>query len=160
MITLRPALINEKQTVLSLYKSVIGLEGSVWDDEYPTITEIDTDFDHNCLYVLEKDGVVIGAISPLYENICDDFDCWKISDGTQREFARVVIGRDYQGHGYGALMTQMLLDIFKKEGCNSVHILVAECNISAQKTYLKNGFEHRGNCEMFGHSYLLYEKVL
>ena len=121
MITLRPALINEKEIVLSLYKSVIGLEGSVWDDEYPTMDEINTDFDHNCLYVLEKDGTVIGAISPLYENICDEFDCWQISDGTQREFARVVIGRDYQGHGYGALMTQMLLDIFKKDGCNSVH---------------------------------------
>ena len=77
MITLRPALINEKEIVLSLYKSVIGLEGSVWDDEYPTMDEINTDFDHNCLYVLEKDGTVIGAISPLYENICDEFDTIK-----------------------------------------------------------------------------------
>ena len=160
MLKLRHATEGEKEKVLSLYKSVIGLEGSVWDEEYPSLTEIDADFEHDCLYVLEKDGVIIGAISPLYENICDGFDCCRISDDTQREFARVVIGREHQGYGYGAVMTKMLLDVFKTEGCRSVHILVAECNISAQKTYLKNGFEERGNCEMFGHSYLLYEKIL
>jgi ribosomal protein S18 acetylase RimI-like enzyme len=112
------------------------------------------------LYVLEKGGAVIGAISA--EDSVSEIDalgCFALTDNT-REFARVAISPDHQGNGYAAVMVRELIDLFKKDGCRAVHILVASVNMAAQRTYQKIGFVHRGECDMYGSHYFAYELVL
>ena len=146
--------------VAALYDAVKGGKGCVWDENYPCIEEAQNDMERGRLYVLEKDGAVIGAISDE-ESVSeiDALGCFAVADNT-REFARVVISPDHQGCGYAALMVRELIDVFKKDGCRAVHILVASVNMAAQRTYQKIGFVHRGECDMYGSHYFAYELVL
>ncbi len=157
---LRKATVSEKDTVWSLYKSVIGENGCAWDESYPGKTELQTDFETENIYVYVLEERIIGAVSVIHKNELDGFDFWQVNDGNQKEFARVVIDKRYQGNGYAAAMVGELISLLKKENCSSLHILVAKCNTAAQKTYQKLGFQIRGECKEYGIFYYACELVL
>ena len=87
----RKAEMCEAETVMGLYKAVIGTPFCPWNESYPGEIEIAEDLQAGTLYVLEEDREIIGAISIVPENEYDDFECWTVKENT-REFARVVIG--------------------------------------------------------------------
>ncbi len=160
-ITLRLAQENELDTVLKLYKSVIGDEFCVWDETYPTTFEINNDFETNNLYVLENHGKIIGAVSIVPKNEMDSLPFWKVCDGTQNELGRIVISKQERGHGYAYTMVGMAIDILRERGCNAVHISVAKGNTPALKTYKKLGFEIMGEAFLYNTcDYYLVEKTL
>ena len=159
-VSFRAAKDADVSAVAALYDSVKGGEGCVWDENYPCIEEAQADLELGNLYVLEKGGEVIGAIS--VENSVAEVDalgCFTVTENT-REFARVAISPDQRGHGYAAVMVRELVDVFKKDGCKAVHILAASINIAAQKTYERIGFVRRGECDMYGSHYFAYELTL
>ncbi|MBP5494132.1 MAG: GNAT family N-acetyltransferase, partial [Lachnospiraceae bacterium] len=54
---------EDREGLLSLYKSQVGREGCPWTDEYPSNETIDFDLSRDALYVLKIDGKIVGAIS-------------------------------------------------------------------------------------------------
>ena len=54
---------NDAERILSLYQGAKGEEFCVWNDSYPTMTEIKHDLDTNNLYVMTDGSKIIGAIS-------------------------------------------------------------------------------------------------
>lgn len=157
---LRKAEKSEIGIVAAMYKSVIGVNNSVWDENYPSEADAKNDWSNGNLYVLEKDGEIIGACSVESEGEFRELSCWKIDDGTQREIARIVISTAHQGHGYAKKMVKALIDELAANGCKSVHLLVAKSNPAAVNTYKSLGFDFVGECFAFGHDYYAAEYVV
>ncbi|WBY64955.1 MAG: hypothetical protein ACFWUD_00030 [Thermocaproicibacter melissae] len=151
---------SDLPAVLALYRSVIGTGGSTWNKNYPSMENLQNDFQTGALYVFKENDDLIGAVSLVTKNELDGLDCWKIRDGTQREFARLVVTPQHQGKGYARELVNRVLLEFKKDGCHAVHILAAKSNTYAVKLYRSLGFAFCGECSRYGNEYYACEKIL
>ena len=154
----RMATQDDAAQVLSLYESAKSGALCVWNESYPSMTEIAHDLETGNLYVMTDGGNIIGAISVVPENELDGFDCWSCKGG--KEIARVVIDKAYQGHGLSFEMVQNIVTILRKNGCKAIHLSVVKSNIPAYKTYIKAGFAVVGEAQMYGNDYYLMEKAI
>ena len=150
---------KEAELINALYRSVMGDPFCTWDESYPGEEEIQGDLEAGTLYVLEKDRELIGAVSIVPENEFDDLDCWKEKDHV-REFARVVIRPAHQHQGLSRHLVEGVIKELQEQQVRAVHIAAAKENIPAQKLYKSTGFEVRGEADMFGHHFILFEKAL
>lgn len=157
---LRNARAEDRSAVLALYRSAIGTEGCVWDDEYPSELCLDLDIAAGTLFVYVHDGTVIGAVSVVRENELDELAGWSETDGEIREIARVVISRERRGKGLAAAMLGELFAKLREKGTGAVRILAARENPAAIATYRRLGFTFTGECTMFGHEYYSAELIL
>ena len=155
----RKACKSEEKAITALYRSVIGSPFCTWDESYPGEEEVREDLLAGSLYVLVRDGELIGAISVVPENELDALDCWKVRKNA-REFARVVIKPEYQHKGLSGRLVEGIIQEIQKRQADAIHIAVAKENIPAQKLYEKTGFMICGEAEMYGHSFFLCERTL
>ncbi len=145
--------------IYGLYRAAIGRCGCTWDENYPGETELRNDAAQNCVYAAWIDGQLIGAVSVVPENEADDLEFWQITDGTQREIARVVIADAYCGCGLAVEMLKLLFAQLAAQGCHAIHLLVAKENIPAIRTYQKLGFHFLGECHRYGIDFYACEKI-
>lgn len=157
---LRKAKKSEVSIIKDMYRSVIGVNNSVWDEKYPNEVNAESDYNSGNLYVLENAGEIIGACSVESESEFKDLSCWKINDGSQKEISRIVISRDNQGKGFAKIMVKALIETLAESGCRAVHLLVAKSNLAAVKTYRRLEFEFKGECSAFGHDYYAAEYII
>lgn len=158
--TFRKAEEHELAAVMLLYKSVIGTAGCTWSEQYPSEKELRDDFAADCLFVLTVHNIILGAVSVVPENELDAQETWTLSDGTQREIARVVVAPTCQGCGYARHMLTQLFEQLKAAGCHSVHILVAKINKPAIRLYRSMCFSFLGECFLYGYHFFTCEKTL
>ncbi len=157
---LRKAVQTDINIVADIYKSVIGMNYSVWTEDYPTIQNVVQDFRNGNLYVFEDNNIIIGACSVESESDFENSDFWKINDGTQCEISRIVIAPEYQGKGYARIMVGNFINVLAENGCKSVHLFVVKSNIPAVETYRSLDFDFSGKCSMFGHEYFAMEYIV
>ena len=150
---------DDLKEVELLYKSVVGTRYCVWNEEYPTIFEIENDFSHNNLFVLKEKNKVIGAVSVNFENEMDDVLCFSGTDNPC-EIARVVVKPTYQGKNIGYFMIKSLLEKLKTLDYSVVRLAVEVNHVPAIKLYEKCGFKKVGTHYMYEHHYYLYEYIL
>ena len=155
----RKARADETDTILSLYRSVIGTPFCTWNDEYPGLWEITHDLETGNLFVLETEGRLVGSISIVPENELDGLNGWS-SLSNAGEFARVVVHPAFQGRHLARLLVSRVLEEMKERGFKSVHIAVVKENTPALKTYLNLGFRLVGEAAMWGHAFHLCELPL
>lgn len=145
--------------ILKLYRSVIGRPGCTWNVFYPNETDLQADFQAECLYTLKKGNALIGAGSIVPQNELDDLECWGIRENA-RELARIVIAPECQGKGFGKHLLSMLCYRLERTDCKAVHLLVSTENHHALNLYREAGFQNKGKCTRYGREYYAYEKKL
>ena len=148
---------DEADTVLALYRSVLGRPFCTWNEEYPGPEEVRRDLEAGNLFVLESAGGIIGAVSVAPENELDNVIPW-LSRGIAGEFARVVIAPAYQGRGLARVLVADVLRVMASRGIETAHISVAKVNPPARATYRGLGFIAVGEKKMWGHDFLLCER--
>lgn len=149
---------EELETIYNLYKSVLGSPYCVWDEDYPSWFDLNEDDERGTLYVMTENNQILGAISIIVHNELDELDFWTLQDA--RELARVAVSPAHQGKGIAQKMVAEIAEVLRGQGVSSIHLLVAEANLPAQKVYEKAGFQTRGRCFMFGHDYFGCELAL
>ncbi len=149
----------EKNIVLNLYNEVKKEKFCVWNDEYPTINEINEDFKTNNLFVYVTNDEIIGAISIVPINEMDDFNEWEYKEKAC-EIARIVIRKKHQGKSLAKEMVESIFPICIQKGFTSIHLSCQCDNIPANKTYQKLGFKQIGQKYMYKNMYYLLEKNL
>lgn len=156
--TFRLATTQDVHKIYNLYEAVKGKGYCVWDESYPGMEEINHDTETSNLFVLEEEGILIGAASIVPENELDGMQCWEIQENAA-EIARVVINPEYQGKGFSQkLVTEIIMKV-KSRNFSAVHLSVASSNIPAYKNYQKIGFNKVGEADMYGGHYFLCEFV-
>lgn len=157
---LRKAHSGELSEIVGLYRSAIGTEGCVWDENYPTEEDALIDLACGGLYVLSDGGEIVGAVSVLGENELEELNCWTVRDGNHCEIVRVVVSQKRRGEGLSKVMLKLLFEKLKQDGITSIRLIAAKGNAAALKTYEALGFTYYDECFMFGHCYLPAEKRL
>lgn len=148
---------RDLENVYALYRRLAGTPFCTWDEEYPGWIEINEDFAHRNLYIMEDEGALLGAISAVPQNELDDLPFWAC--GQAKEIARVAVAPGQQGKGIGQRMVEALTASFIASGVPAIHLLVAVGNLPAQKLYRKCGFSFLGECRMFGHDFIACERL-
>jgi len=156
---LRIAENKDRERVLQLYDSVRGKEFCPWNQEYPVMREIDGDTAADCLFLFIEGKELIGALSVEPENELDDKSFWRCK-GKAAEIARVVVAPEHQGKGIAVRMMEMIEARLKREGYDAIHLLVAEDNLPAWKTYEKTGFSFLDRIEIYGGKFRACEKII
>ncbi|NLD87152.1 MAG: GNAT family N-acetyltransferase [Clostridiales bacterium] len=156
---LRLANTGEREEILSLYRSVMGTKFCTWNEDYPSMEEIDNDIENNCLYVMTSEGRIIASISIVPERELDELQVWSEREDAA-ELARLVVNRDCQGKGLAFRMLSEMEELLREKGTKTVHLLAAKQNIPAVKTYLKADYEIKGEVNIYGNSYFAMEKIL
>jgi len=148
--TLRKAKNTDVDTVVQLYRSVVGQEHCVWDEAYPTRENAETDCRNGGLYVAEDtEGSVIASLSIEHEPELSALPFWNCPFEQAAEIARVVVAPALQGKGLAAGMLKRLFPQLRNEGYTSVRLLVSTENPAAMKTYQKLGFTFLTRCREY-----------
>ena len=135
---------EEADTVLKLYRSLLGTPYCVWTEEYPSEKEVEFDLSRDALFCMRDDaGNIAGVISIDDDPNVECLTCWSETMVPSAEVSRVGVCQE-----------------FKKRGYKAVHLLVAKDNVKALRSYDKLNFENVGECELWGHMYWCYEKAL
>ena len=160
MLKFRLAESSEKSAIFELYNSVKGTEFCAWDESYPGIAEIENDFNSKSLYVLIQGDMLVGALSVVPQNELDDFDCWDINDGRQKEIARIVIAPNHRGKGYARIMINEITDILSNSLCSAIHLSASAENLPALSNYKKLGFSIKSKVHIYDGEYYLLERII
>lgn len=156
----RKVMREELPRIREIFDGVMGTRGCTWSEHYPTDEHIAADLAADSVWGLEKDGILIAVITvePTPEH--SSFFDWQVTDGRERELARLAVAIEHHGHGYAAILFGKILDMLKSEGASAVHLLVSPENIAAITTYRRFGFEYRDICTLYEDIYHAYELVL
>ncbi len=155
----RPAKEDELGAVLALYRSVIGGEYCTWNEFYPTMEDINYDFENAGLYVLTAEEEVLGAVSFAAENELDELPFWQCREAVA-ELARVVIRPDMQGRGLSGWLVTKAEELLRTQGIKAVHLLAAVKNTPACRCYASCGYVHYEPLEMYENLFYPCEKLL
>lgn len=152
---------QEKEELLSLYRSVIGSEGCTWSQEYPSEAILEGDVKRRAVFVMKNQkGEILGAISIDDDKEVDGLSCWSNSLKPAAELARVVVKEEYQNQGIARRMFCEVMKELRKRGYKGVHYLVSKQNERALRSYAKLSFEKVGECDLYGGDWWCYEREL
>ncbi len=151
---------EDREEVLQLYKAQLGRAFCLWDEEYPGNGTIDFDLERDSLFIMKIDGRIAACISVEDDEDVDNLPCWDKALAPGGELARLAVLPELQNRGIARIMLQYGMEELKKRGFRSVHFLVGRENVKAVRSYSHFGFHKAGECFMYGHEYLCYEKEL
>ena len=152
---------EDTDAVLRLYREQLGRPFCFWDEHYPGLDTIEFDLSREALYVMKDDsGEIIAAISEEKDDDVEKLDCWNPELRPGGEYARLAVSPASQNRGITRRMVSHILGVLKEKGYRSVHILVIRENLPAVHTYAHFGFHVVGECDLYDHHYLCYEKDL
>lgn len=111
----------------------------IWNDIYP-FSEFERDISLSRLYVLEKDGAILGSFA-MTEH-CDGEDTVEWTDGGERPLFlwRLAVDVPYLGQGLGKYLCQKALEITAKKGYDALRLFVVDYNTPALRFYEKLGY--------------------
>jgi len=142
--------------VLALYKKIISIGNTTWNEYYPTMEDIEFDLNAHGLYVLRQDGRIIAAVSLVEHDDLDD-EPMDWTEGKSCALARLGVDPEMHRQGIGEWMARAAMQRAGELGYEWMRLLVAVDNGTAERIYLRIGFRKTGATEMYGHRYYAYE---
>lgn len=159
-LTFRNITSGEASKVLCLYRSLLGTEGCVWNEEYPCEETVRYDLERDALFCLENEaGEPVGVISIDDDPEVEKLECWSEAGAPGAELSRLGVSLEYQNRGIAGMLLHNGMKELERRGYKSVHFLVAKDNARAINAYKKFSFDVVGETFLFGHEYWCYEKI-
>lgn len=151
---------SDKNEILSLYKSMIGSKGCVWDEFYPSVDIIAEDISLNSLYCLKDiNNTIIATASCGKGDELNELE-WNSKSLKPAELARVCVRKEYQNKGIASYLLSYIKSDIKKQGFDSIRLLAESNYTSANMLYKKNGFVCYGKTFIYDHYFNCYELML
>lgn len=157
---IRKATQKDRDEVYALYHSLVGIDGCVWDEGYPSLDNVKTDIDNGSLYVIYNDNdKIIGAAAIACDDEQESLGCWNRQIHNPCEIARVGIKKEWQHKGLAKTLVSYLEKEITGLGFDGVHLLAFKENKSAVSLYKSLDYKLAGEAEMYGIGvYLCFEK--
>lgn len=152
---------SERETVLAIYRSMIGTPGCTWTFEYPDDREIASDLARESLYCMrDREGTILGLISVDKDESVARLPFWSKEAKCPAELARLAVIQEYQNRGLARRLILSTMEILRQQGVDTVRYLVSPGNKKAISSYAKLDFKYRGKAFLYEQEWLLYEKIL
>ena len=153
---------SDLDDIYALYRSLMDMPYSTWDEDYPSKEIVKEDLEKNEVLVMcENDGRIVSAI--VIEDEQEEYDAdaeWYPDVIKWAALARLGVSKDMQGHGIAKRMLCAAMKRAQESGCDGVRFLVSKDNPYPQRAYAKLNFDICGEVELFGLSWLCYQKRL
>lgn len=157
---IRMATTQDKEELLSLYHTMLYGPAD-WNEYYPNEDTIDFDLSRDALFVMENEShQIIAAISIDEDEAVEVLPCWNKEIAPGGELSRLCVRKDMQNKGIGKEMMRYAFDILKRQGKQSVHILVKTGHKVALSAYSSLGFQMVGECNLFEKDFICMERKL
>ena len=157
---IRSAVKEDTQKLLELYRSMIG-GAAGWNEYYPGIETIESDLSRNALLVMENEkGELLASISIDDDESVDSLKCWDETLLPGAELARLCIRKEYQNKKIARMMMAYAINVLRKQGKRSVHILVRKGHEVAMRSYTHLGYEKVGECSLYDMQFVCMERAL
>lgn len=152
---------QERQTVMEIYRGMIGTLGCTWSMEYPDEREFDSDVARGALYCMRNgEGKILGVISVDEDDTVAALPGWDKTAKRPAELARLAVIPEYQNRGLARRLILSAMEELKQQGCDAVRYLVSPGNPRALASYAKLDFHSRGRAYLYEQEWLLYERKL
>lgn len=150
---------KDENSILEVYKSIIGTQGCTWHDEYPSMREIRTDIEASSLYCMtdENEKIIAVATAGPLDELCDL--TWDAMMTRPCELARIGVLPIMQRKGIASKLLEFVIEDCKRRGYNDMRFLVAKTNYNALLLYRKFGFREAGEVFRYGHDFYCYYKI-
>lgn len=117
---------EEADTVLKLYRSLLGTPYCVWTEEYPSEKEVEFDLSREALFCMRDDaGNIAGVISIDDDPNVECLTCWSETMVPSAEVSRVGVCQEFQNQGIAGKLLKGVMEELKNRGYQAVHLLVA-----------------------------------
>lgn len=157
MIHIKLAAHEDAEEIAALYRSLIGTEGCIWNEEYPDIGFVRDDIENKSLYkAVEDGGMIAAAYLGDYEEI-ERAECIDKSFKRLGEFARVAVKREYHHRGIAEELLKFLQGEARIRGYDGISLLVAPENRAAVGLYEKIGFKKCGEVHYYELDWYCYQ---
>ena len=150
----------DAEEILALYRTQLGREFCPWNEEYPTMGEIDFDLDRDSLFIMREGEKIIAAISIDDDELVNDLPHWTDELQPGGELSRLAVDPEYQSQGIAKEMITYGMKTLKERDFKSLHFLVNRHNLKAMKSYAAFGFNKVGECELYDQPMFCYEMKL
>lgn len=151
---------EDKEIIINLYQSLIGMPGCAWSVEYPTVEDVQYDIDNSSLYCLcDSNGSIVAVATAEYDNKLNQ-SLWNEDMKNHCELARVGVEPALQNQGLGKLIVEYVINDAKKQRFDGIRMLVSKTNQPAVALYEKLNFQCCGEIKMYGNDWCCYELVL
>jgi len=155
---------GDADEVFALYHSLLDAPYSTWSEDYPTRDDVAEDVSNGWTLVMRTEsGRIAAAIALLpgeQEPEFEEFAPWYPDVKHWACPSRLGVALGMQGRGLARRMLAAAMAYAREDGCDGVRFLVAKSNPIAQRSYAKLAFDVCGECEMWGESWLCYQKRL
>lgn len=145
---------DEIPQIINIYHSLIGIPGCAWSLDYPNRETAKSDVDSKSLYVLKKNGIIIGVVSVGEFNELGHLQ-WTLNRPC--EMARLGVIPTLQKQGIGTTILKNIIKTAKEKGFDGIRLLVSKTNPAALALYDKNGFEKYGEVSMYDIDFYCYQ---
>ena len=153
----RPADAGDANAVLALYRSLLGLPGVTWNENYPSAEDVCADITAGRLILMEENGTLIGAAALLEHDDLETLPVWNPALRRPAIPVRVGVARAFQRHGFGTLLMRHCISLASAQGYDCIRLLAAQGNTAACALYRSLGFAFVGETEMYGNRYFCCE---
>ncbi|MBQ2992157.1 MAG: GNAT family N-acetyltransferase [Clostridia bacterium] len=162
--TIERARPEDAAAVYALYHALIDSPYGTWSEEYPSRELVYGDVQAGKTLVMRTaDGGIAAAIAVLDQEDEPEFDeagAWYKDVRKWSVPARLGVAKAMQGRGLAKRMLEAAMNEGRGRGCDGVRFLVAKGNVIALRAYAAFGFDVCGECDMWGDSWLCYQKRL
>ncbi|ALC82832.1 MULTISPECIES: GNAT family N-acetyltransferase [Bacillus] len=162
----RKAIKSEANKIIDMYDAAVRQMNNKglyqWDHNYPTKEILLQDIDRQCLFVMEEDGQIYGAIvlDEFQDKEWDEVN-WTLKSEPSLNVHRLVVHPDSQGKGVAKKIIASSEEFAIDNGYKQIRLDTYSENTGAMKLYLKLGFKEIGTVD-FGREklFVCYEKLL
>lgn len=152
---------SERETVLAIYRAMVGTPGCTWSADYPDERDFASDLARGALYCMRgQDGNILGLISVDADETCAALPQWSRAVKKAAELARLAVVSEYQNRGLARRLILSVMEVLKRQGYDAVRYLVSPQNKKALASYAKLDFEYRGATFLYEQEWFMYEKKL
>lgn len=156
---IRLAKFEDKESILSLYHSLIGTPGCTWSIEYPSDDDIEHDIHNGYLYCLCDDNDIVVAVAVAGTDNELDQISWKDNMKNPCVLSRVGVKQSMHNKGLGYRIVKYVIEDVKKRGYDGIRLLVSKTNPSAIALYEKLHFNRSGETRMFDSFWYCYHMI-
>ena len=160
MLEIRKAKIEELDEIFAIYKSLLGFEGCLWNEYYPSIDDIRKDIELDTMYILKLEDEIIASAHAGIDEELFKLDFFSKDVKKPRDLARVAVAREYQKQGFARKLIKYIEDELKKQDVDYMFLTVGKSNFKACNLYKSIGYEIKGEKTEFDIDWYCQEKKL
>lgn len=142
--TLRMADMNDLPQIKLMYSDIVNHMSNsnlqIWDDVYPC-EFLGNDIEHNRLYVLLENSVIVSAFALCTSHAGADSVNWQNKRAKALYIDRLGVNINYLRKGIGGAALKSAISLAKEMNAEYLRLFVVDINQPAINLYLNHGFK-------------------